>query len=115
MYNRYIEVCDLIKTLQDEKLQLEADMYTKHADKMSEKETGTINVEDEGFKLTVIKKESVSVDQEMASVVGIGFKIKYEFSKTEYNKLSSDDKKRVDECLTTKPAKPSFTLVKIEG
>jgi hypothetical protein len=99
-----------------EKVQeLQVTLYNRYVDDLNRIDTGTFSREDSGFNINIIKKETTTVDQTMADVVGIGFKKKYSLDKTAYKKLSSEDQRRVDECLTTKPAKPSFSVERIDN
>lgn len=110
MYQNYLELLAQKKLIDASILQMQCNIYEKHQAKLDEKETGTIRIEDNGFVLTVIKRENITVDQGLASVVQIGFNKKYALSKSAYNKLSDEEKKRVDECLTTSSGKPSFKV-----
>lgn len=92
--------------------QLKEMIIDKYKDQVKASGSKTIN---EGpYKMTITNKMTVKVDQQLASVVGVGFKQEYKFSKTDYKKLSEEDQKRVDECLTEKPAKPSFKFERVE-
>ena len=77
------------------------------------KTIGSKTINEGPYKMTITKKMTVKVDQQLASVVGVGFKKEYKFSRTDYKKLSESDQKRVDECLTEKPAKPSFKFERV--
>lgn len=96
------------KALDDSKIEL----YTHHLKDLNF-DTGTANFEEEGYKIKIVKKESVTVDQTLASVIGVGFSIKYALDKTAYKKLDALEQKRVNECLTHRPSKPTFTVEKI--
>ena len=96
------------------KLEIECALYELEAEKLESKDLGTFNFESDQYLLKVTKKESTKVDQTMAEVVGLGFKKEYKFNKTMFNKLSLDDQKRVNECLTHTPAKPSFVVSLLE-
>ena len=112
LYERYLLAKENVKKAEEELTQLQCELYVKFESQLP-KDTGTFSTEDGDFKIKIEKKESITVDQKLASVVGIAFRTKYELDKKEYKNLSDEDKKRVDECLTTKPVKPSFTVEKI--
>ena len=115
LFDNYIK---LKKELDEKKKELEsiqAALYSLFQGEMDNTEYGkTFSTEMSGYKISIVKKESISVDQEMADVIGIGFKKKYTLDKKAYNKLDKEDQKRVDECLTSKPAKPSFKVEVID-
>lgn len=89
------------------------EQFQKDLNQIGDTSTFTYEDENEGFKVSITKKESVKVDQKLASVVDIGFRKKYELDKKEYKNLSDNDKRRVDECITTKPGKPGFKVERI--
>ena len=109
-FKRYLEIKNEIQKLNDEKLKIEIDFYNHHKDVLDAVEEGQKSFKDDGYKLTIIKKMTVSVDDAMADVVGFGFKKKFSLDKKEYKNLNEEQRKMVDECITTKPAKPSFSL-----
>lgn len=109
IYEDYLEAKELMavakKTLEDSQVAL----YNHYTSDLNF-DNGIINFEEPGFKIKITKGESIAIDQKLASVVGVGFRTKYELDKASYKKLDDADKKRVDECLTTKPKKPSFIV-----
>jgi len=113
LYERFISLKHKEKAIKDEMLEVQCKLYEQHADILNSKDEGTINVPASGYKVKVTKKMTVSVDQEMADAIGIGFRKKYELDKKSYAKLNDDQKKSVDECLTTKPAKPAFSVERV--
>lgn len=112
IYENYLELQKKKKELDATILDVQCQLYDLNADKFNDVDSGTVHFEDEaaGFKLSVTKKMNVKVDQKLAEVVGIGFARKFSYNKTAYLKLSDVDKKRVDECLTETPGKPSFKV-----
>ena len=100
------------KEAKDEMTDLECKMYELFQNDLSADE-GTFNFEQDGYSLKVVKKMTVSVDQEMAATCVGGFTTRHTFSKTQYAKLDNVGKAAVDECLTAKPAKPSFKVEKL--
>ena len=110
MLKRYLEIKDEIKALNDEKLDIEKSIYIEHQDVLNGIEEGSKSFKTDGFKISVTKKLTYSVDQAMADAMQIGFKRKYELDKKAYKDLTDSEKKSVDDCLTTKSAKPSFSV-----
>ena len=93
---------------------LQAQVYTLFIDEIDTIDYGkTFSTESNGFKVSIVKKETIAVDQQLADVLGFCFKKKYSLDKTAYNKLTNDDRRRVDECLTSKPAKPTFKVERL--
>ena len=111
LYEKYQAAEKAVKDAQSELDMIKAEIYTKHMESLESIDYGkSFTTEEDGFKVSITKKETVSVDQTLASVVELGFNKKYSLNKTAYKKLSAEDQKRVDECLTTKPAKPGFKV-----
>ena len=110
IYKDYLSAQDEMKELKQRIETMQIEIYTKNAEKFNAVDLGTVNLEEGGYKIKVVKKETVSVDQTMAAVVGLAFTSKFSLNKKEYAKLSVDNQKRVDECLTTKPSKPTFSV-----
>lgn len=110
MLKRYLEIKEEIKALNDEKLEIEKSIYLMKKDELNEIEEGSKSFESDGFKISIIKKLTYSVDQAMADAMQIGFRRKYELDKKAYKNLTEEQKKSVDGCLTTKAAKPSFKV-----
>lgn len=114
IYEQYLQAKQQVDEAKANLEKCQVELYKLYQDRLDEIDVGTLSAEDSGYKVTIVKKESTSVDQKLADVVQIGFRKKYELDKTSYKKLTAEDKKRVDECLTTKPAKPSFKVEKID-
>jgi len=110
LLEKFLDIKAKIKALEDEKLSVEIALYELHQEKLNEKAEGTFNFACDNYNLKIVKKETITVDQDLADVIGVGFRRKYDLDKTVYKSLSAEDKKRVDECLTTKPSKPSFSV-----
>lgn len=112
IYEKYLTAKKELDAAKKRLEETQVELYSKFSDSL-DFDTGTFSHEDDGFSIKIIKKESIKVDQDLASVVGIGFKKEYKLDKKIYKKLSDEDKKRVDECLTTKPAKPTFLVERV--
>lgn len=110
LYEKHLSLRDEKKKIEAQLLETEVAIYEENMALLSEKDEGVINIPVDGFKVKVTKKMTVSVDQKLADIIKIGFRAKYDLDKKEYAKLNDDQKKSVDECLTTKPAKPSFSI-----
>lgn len=113
LYEQYESLCSQEKELKRQKEELQIAIYTKNADKFNSKEEGTVNVEEDGFKVSVIKKINYTVDQTLASVIGVGFINKFSLDKSAYKNATGIDRVRIDECLTTKAAKPTFKIERL--
>ena len=115
LFENYLKVKKELDEKKKELESLQASLYSLFQGELECVDYGkTFSTELSGYKITIIKKESISVDQEMADVIGLGFKKKYTLDKKAYNRLDKEDQKRVDECLTTKPAKPTFKVEVID-
>lgn len=114
LYEEYLYLLDRKKSIDAAILAKQVDIYNQFKMELDNKPKGTFNFESSGFKVKIVKKETIIVDQRLASVVEVGFRKKYELDAKEYKGLSDEDKRRVEECITTKPGKPSFTVERIE-
>jgi len=114
LLEEYFQLEQQEKDIKARKLEIQCAVYEADQAKYDEKDEGTVTVDRDGYRIKVVKGETISVDQELAEVIGIGFKKKYDLDKKAYKNLSVEDRKRVDECLTTKPKKPSFKFERME-
>lgn len=112
IYENYLDLQQKKKELDATILDVQCQLYQIKEASFNAVDSGTIHYEDEaaGFKLSITKKMNIKVDQKLAEVVGVGFTRKLSFNKTAYLKLNDADRKRVDECLTETPGKPSFKV-----
>ena len=95
-------------------LEVQTKIYETHFAQLNAVDEGTVNINiGEAYKLKVVKKMTVSVDQKLADAIGFGFSKKYSLDKKAYAKLNDEQKKSVNEALTTKPAKPSFSVERL--
>jgi len=114
MLARLLELRSQEKALKVLILDAEVEIYKNFANQL-DKEEGSFNIVNEGYKVKIVKKNKIVVDQmKAAQLSDIAFKAKYSLDKKAYKLLSDDDKSAVDDCLTTSPAKPSFTVEKLE-
>lgn len=114
IYQQYLKAKEEVNQANKNLEEIQVSLYNKFNDELSQIETGIFSKEDGKYKIKIIKKESVSVDQKMAESLGFGFKKKYEYSATEFKKLTDEQLKMAIKCLTTKPSKPSFSVEEIE-
>lgn len=114
LFNDYVELVEKKKAIDKQLVDLQSEIYIKFQNKLDTMETSTFNESCEGFKIKIIKKQTPSVDQELASTMNFGFGIKYSLDKKEYKNLSKEDQIKVDDCITYKPAKPSFSIEREE-
>ena len=112
LFEEYEKATEMKKRVDAAIDELKEMILDKYKDEVKDSGSSTIN---EGpYKMIITNKMTTSVDQKLAEVIGIGFTKKYALSKTLYNKLSSEDKKRVDECISEKPAKTAFKFERVE-
>ena len=114
IFAEYLRLQQEKEELDQRILDCQCDLYGLSSERFDAIDNGTVHCEQHGFRLTVVKKETVKVDQKLAEVVGIGFSIKRSLDKKKFALLSAEDQKRVNECLTTSPAKPSFKVEVID-
>jgi len=113
LMEQWLKVKEEVDDKKKELLAIEAELYTNYANDLDDDE-GTFNFTDDNLKLKVVKKMTVKVDQKLASVYSKYFKIKYEFDKKSFYNLTEKEKSVVEDCLTTKPAKPSFKVEEVK-
>lgn len=114
IFEKYLRLLNEKNKLEVQISEHQVKLYNLNAVRFNETDSGTVHYEQDGFKLSVVKKETVKVDQKMAEVVGMAFSSKYSLNKKKYDMLSESDRKRVDECLTTAPGKPTFKVEVID-
>ena len=110
LYKQYEEAVKALKKQQEVVNGLQVDIYNAHLEKFKEKREGTVTLEDQGYKITVVNRMNVTVDQKKAIQFPSLFTIKYGFSKREYDLMDDGSRKLVDDALTRKPGKPSFKV-----
>lgn len=110
LYQDYLDALNEQKIANGRVLELQRQIYTKNQALYDEQNEGTVKVEEDGFKVKVVKRMSVAVDQEKAAKQKKLFTCKYGFSKELYKTASDEEKTLIDQCLTRKPAKPSFSV-----
>jgi len=113
VYQRFLEVQNEIAKFQEEKLELERQIYTKHMDEIKRVGVGTATIIEGEFMVKVVTRMNYKVDQDVADGIGgLAFRKKYELDKKEYDRLNPVDRDLVDTALTVTPAKPSFSIIK---
>lgn len=103
---KWIELKEKEKQLKEHREQVEADLYSIVKDELPEASQKSFEVE--GYKLTIKPNFSVSVDQEAASSRPELFKLKYEMTFSQYQK--STEKRWLDDVVTIKNTKPTFSV-----
>lgn len=93
-----------------ERLKIEVALYKAVMEQTEIKKEGTTNHEEDGIKLTLRSTLNVSVDQARASEFPKLFKVKYEYSKTMLSEFSHDELNTIQDIITIKPSKPTFSL-----
>lgn len=109
LLDEYISLKKQKNDISEQMLEIEKKVYAANASKLDFLE-GTFSSETERYKIKVTKKLTTKVDQKLASKLDFGFKVERKFSKTEFNKLSDEQKSQVEDCLIQKNAKPSFSF-----
>jgi hypothetical protein len=109
-YQTWLDLKTQQREIEEKLLQAEVEMYSAHIDELNAKEKGTINISVPGYRLKVVKRENVKVDQKVAAAIGMGFRTKYELDAKAYDALSDEQKHLVNSALTVTPGKPTFTV-----
>lgn len=113
-YVRWVGIKERIRKLTEELHEVEANVWLFAESNGLLNPNGSKTFEDAGYKVTITHGETVKVDQSMASVNPELFKIKYDFSKTDYKLLTDSQKAVVDEAITITPSKPNFKVIRME-
>ena len=98
-----------------QRLAVEVEIYKKMMVNTSFPMEGTTNHVEGSLKLKIVSKLDVKVDQALAATMPDLFKAKYEYSKTLLKTLDDSQVKRMNEAITVKPAKPSFSVEEVKN
>jgi ABC-type xylose transport system substrate-binding protein len=114
IFKEYIVTKKKIQELEAQKLQLEIALYNQYIDELKKIPTGTFNREEGQYKVKIAKSMSTDVDQRLAkSLAGLypeAFKLKYSVDKKNLEAMPPHVKSQIEDCITTKPKKPTFTV-----
>ena len=113
-YVRWVGLKEKIKGLTEELHGVEADLWLQAESMGMLNPNGSKTFEDAGYKITITHGETVKVDAQKAAVNPELFRIKYEFSKTDYKLLTDSQRSVVDEAITITPSKPNFKVIRME-
>lgn len=109
MYERWLELKKQKDAISAAMIAEEAVIFTHLKNQLKDEGSTTIN---EGpYRVKVITRMNRSIDQAGAEQIGgLGLAKKYSWSKTEYSKLSDEQKHIVNAVVTSKPGKPTFKV-----
>jgi len=114
-YSTYLKVKAKRDGLSRTLLSMEQEMLVWHEDLLNKKEEGVTHLFEQGYKVSITKRNNVTINQaDAASFGGLGCVKKYQFNKAEYNSLDDGAKKIANEYITIKEGKPSFKIVEEE-
>lgn len=106
LLNKWLELKSAERSAKEAREEVEVQLYMELKDQMSDESQATWNFDN--YKLVIKPNWTVSVDQEQAAKHPDFFKIKYEMTYSQYKKL--DDKFLVDNMITIKQTKPTFSV-----
>jgi hypothetical protein len=106
LLQKWLELKSAERKAKEEREEVEVQLYMELKDQMNEEAQATWNFD--GYKLVIKPNYTVSVDQEQAAQCPEYFKTKYEMTYAQYKKL--DEKFRVDNIVTIKQTKPTFSV-----
>lgn len=111
LYQKWLQKKEIIKQQTEELHEIEADIWLR-AESLGElNPKGGRTFHDGEFSITINHIESVKVDQKKALIRPDLFKVKYEYSKSDYKTLTDSQKEFVDDCITISMNKPQFKVV----
>ena len=98
-----------------QRLAVEVELYKKLMTQVKFPMEGTTNHIEGSLKLKIVSKLDVKVDQDIASTMPELFKTKYEYSKTLLKTLDDEQVQKLNEAITIKPGKPSFSVEEVKN
>jgi hypothetical protein len=113
MYAKWMSLKKEIGELTERLHEIEADIWVKANELGQINPTGSKTFEVDGFKVTITHKDTVSVDQGIASLYPELFKLKFEYSKTMEKTFAPAEIAKLNEAITIKPAKPGFKVERV--
>lgn len=115
LMNDWKEYKKLENSVNAQRIATEAEIYKLMMKTTKFPMEGTTNHEEGGLKLKVVNKLSYSVDQEIAATMPHLFKQKFEYSKTLLKGLDDTQVAMLNEAVTVKPSKPSFSVEEVKN
>ncbi len=94
-----------------ERLNIEIALYKEIMEQTEIKREGSTNHEVDGIKINITSRMNVSVDQERAALRPDLFSVKYDYSKTMLKGMTDEDVSVLQDAVTMKPGKPTFSVV----
>lgn len=113
-YENWLATKEVIKELTEKLHDIEAAIWLEANEAGNVRSNGSKTYEDNGYKVTIVHKDNVKVDQVAASKHPELFRVKYDFDKRLYADMPKSMKDLIDEAITITPAKPSFRIEKME-
>lgn len=108
LLEKWMKLKEQEKLIKEEREQTEVEIYTLLSSEMNDESQSTWHYDD--IKLVIKPNWTVSVDQALAMAHADLFKTKYEMSYSQYKKCQ--DKNTVDNIVSIKQTKPTFTIVR---
>jgi hypothetical protein len=106
LLSQWLELKAAERSAKEAREEVEVKLYMELKDQMNDESQATWNFD--GYKLVIKPNYTVSVDQEQAAQNPELFKVKYEMTYSQYKKI--DDKFLVDNIITIKQTKPTFSV-----
>lgn len=103
----------LENSVTEQRRQVETEMYKLMMKQVKFPNEGTTNHVEGNLKLKIISKLDYKVDQDAAAAIPHLFKAKYEYSKTMLKNFTDEQVAMVNEAITIKPGRPSFTVEEV--
>lgn len=107
LMDKWLEYKEVERNAKEMRELIEAEIYTNLNQEMKEDSQSTWHFNE--YKLVIKPNHSVSIDQNEAKMFPDLFKTKYELSYSQYKK--SEMKNVIDNIVTIKQAKPTFSIV----
>ena len=106
LLEKWTELKKVERNAKEEREQVEVELFLALKGEMNEESQSTWNFDE--YKLVIKPNFTVSVDQEQAAHYPDLFKTKYEMTYSQYKK--SENKSVVENMITIKQTKPTFTV-----
>lgn len=110
LLQKWLDIKNVERAMKEQREEIEVQLYTEFQQFLKEDSQATFN--HDGYKLVIKPNVTVSVDQEKAATRPDLFKVKYDLSWSQFKK--STEKDVLEDMITYKPGKPTFTVTKGE-
>jgi hypothetical protein len=110
MYRKFLEIKNQLDELTQQLDVVKREIWSVARYNNNINLKGSKTFDDDGFKVTITHGETVKVDNKLAALRPDLFKVKYEFDRTQYKNLVTEQRDIVDEAMVITKIKPQFKV-----